>query len=65
MPLMTAVQTTDKSSTKAIPSRLGQVASKIATIHASLLGFKKRDLKRAIEKDRMWVLQSRQDRISP
>lgn len=64
MPLMTAVQTTDKSSTKAIPSRLGQVASKIATIHASLLGFKKRDLK-AIEKDRMWVLQSRQDRISP
>ena len=64
MPLMTAVQTTDKSSTKAIPSRLGQVASKIATIHASLLGFKKRDLK-AIEKDRLWVLQSRQDRISP
>ena len=64
MPLMTAVQTTDKSNTKAIPSRLGQVASKIATIHASLLGFKKRDLK-AIEKDRMWVLQSRQDRISP
>ena len=64
MPLMTAVQTTDKSSTKAIPSRLGQVASKIATIHASLLGFKKRDLK-AIEKDKLWVLQSRQDRISP
>ena len=52
MPLMTAVQTTDKSSTKASPSRLGQVASKIATIHASLLGFKKRDLK-AIEKDRL------------
>jgi len=52
MPPSTTILPAEKSNRFAALSRLSQVTSQLAAIHASVLGFKKRDVK-AVEKTKM------------